>query len=208
VFGILFLTLEVFPIVFSELRGWRLVPSSLAFLGSFVGILLALFVNIGNQPRYKRISRAAGGRPVPEARCPPMAIGGAFMITGLFLLGWTANPEYHWILPIIATAFIGAGFNTTFQQCLNFLVDTYGIYAASATAANTFLRSLFASGLPLAARPMFHHMGVGPACSLLGAIAAIMLPVPFLFIKFGPQLRKMSKFAPVFEDDKKPHPGS
>jgi MFS family permease len=202
VFGILYLTLEAFPIVFAEIRGWSTVNSSLPFLGSFTGIVMALAINIGNQPRYKRISRAAGGKAVPEARCPPMAIGGTLMVIGLFLLGWTADPKYHWILPVIATAFIGAGFNTTFQQCLNFLVDTYGMYAASATGANTFLRSFVACGLPLAARPMFHHMGVGPACSLLGAIAAIMLPVPFLFMKFGLQLRRMSKFAPVEEDDK------
>ena len=129
------------------------------------------------------------------------------MVIGLFLLGWTADPRYHWILPVVATGFIGAGFNTTFQQCLNFLVDTYGIYAASATAANTFLRSLFAAGLPLAARPMFKNLGVGPACSVLGGIAVALLPVPFLFMRYGLQLRKMSKFAPVEEDDeKKPAP--
>lgn len=203
VFGILYLTLEAYAIIFAEIRGWSMVSASLPFLGSFTGIVLALVINLGNQPRYKRISRAAGGRAVPEARCLPMAIGGTLMVIGLFLLGWTAAPRYPWILPVIATAFIGAGFNTTFQQCLNFLVDTYGLYAASATGANTFLRSLVACGLPLAARPMFHHMGVGPACSLLGAIAAIMLPVPFLFMKFGLQLRKMSKFAPV-----EPEPGA
>lgn len=207
VFSILYLSLEAFPIIFTDLRHWSMINSSLTFLGSFTGIILALGVNIGNQPRYKRISRAAGGRTVPEARCPPMAVGGAFMVIGLFLLGWTAAPKYHWIWPVIATAFIGAGFNTTFQQCLNFLVDTYGHYSASATAANTFLRSLFASGLPLAARPMFRSMGVGPACSLLGGIAAVMLPVPFLFMRYGLQLRKMSKFAPVKADEKtKPAP--
>lgn len=206
-FSILYLTLEAYAIVFVDIRGWGMVTGSLPFLGSFVGIVLALGINIGNQPRYKRISRAAGGRAVPEARCPPMAVGGLLMVAGLFLLGWTADPRYHWILPIIATAFIGSGFNTTFQQCLNYLVDTYGIYAASATSANTFLRSLLAAGLPIAARPMFFNMGVGPACSLLGAIAAIMLPVPFLFMRYGPQLRKMSKFAPVPEEkEKKPPP--
>ena len=79
-------------------------------------------------------------------------------------------------------------------------VDTYSLYAASAVSANTFLRSLFASGLPLAARPMFHRMGVGPACSVLGGVACLALPVPFIFMKYGLRLRKMSKFAPVPED--------
>lgn len=87
-----------------------------------------------------------------------------------------------------------------FQQCINFLVDTYTLYAASAVAANTFLRSLLASGFPLVARPMFYNLGVGPAMSILGAIACLALPVPLLFMKYGLRLRKMSKFAPV-EDD-------
>jgi MFS family permease len=204
VFSILYLSLEAFPIIFTDLRGWSMVSSSLTFLGSFTGILLALVINIGNQPLYKRKSQAAGGRAVPEARCPPMAIGGMLMVIGLFLLGWTATPDYHWIWPVLGTGFIGAGFNTTFQQCLNFLVDTYGIYAASATSANTFLRSLFAAGLPLAARPMFLGLGAGPACSILGGIAAVMLPVPFLFLRYGVQLRQMSKFAPVEKEEQKP----
>ena len=100
----------------------------------------------------------------------------------------------------MATAFIGAGFNVIFQNAINYLVDTYSLYAASAVSANTFLRSLFASGLPLAARPMFLKMGVGPACSVLGGVACLALPVPFLFMKYGLRLRKMSKFAPVPED--------
>jgi MFS family permease len=199
VFAILYLTLEVFPIVFEEQRGYSTMVASLPFLGLLVGVLLALIINIGNQPRYIRISRAAGGVPVPEARCPPMVVGGIIFVIGLFWFGWTASPDQHWILPVIATAFIGAGFNTIFQQCINFLVDTYGMYAASATAANTFLRSLMASGLPLAARPMIRALGIGPAISILGAIAALALPVPLLFMKYGVTLRKMSRFAPMKE---------
>ena len=36
--------------------------------------------------------------------------------------------------------------------------------------------------------------------SVLGGVAALALPVPFIFMKYGLKLRKMSKFAPV-EDD-------
>jgi MFS family permease len=199
VYAILYLTLQVFPIVFSEDRGWSVLVGSLPFLGLFVGILCAVAINLGNQPIYIRKCRAANGRPVPEARLPPLATGAVLMVIGLFWFGWTAAPKYHWISPVLAAAFIGAGFNVIFQQCINYLVDTYGLYAASATAANTFLRSLLGAGLPLAARPMFHNLGVGPAMSILGAIAAVLLPVPFVFMKYGLALRKKSKFAPVHE---------
>lgn len=199
VYALLFLTLEVFPIVFEEQRHWSPVVASLPFLAMFIGIICAVVINLGNQPYYIRKSRAANGRPVPEARLPPLAVGAVFMVIGLFWFGWNAAPRYHWALPCLAIMFIGAGFNVIFQQCINYLVDVYGLYAASATAANTFLRSCMAAGLPLAARPMFHHLGVGPAMSILGAVAALMLPVPFLLMKFGLPLRKMSNFAPVLD---------
>ena len=122
---------------------------------------MAVFVNLGNQPRYARLVDANFGRPVPEARLLPMVFGGILFVIGLFWFGWTADPSIHWLSPVFAAGFIGAGFNIIFQQCINFLVDTYQLYAASAVSANTFLRSLIAAGLPLAARPMFNNLGVG-----------------------------------------------
>ena len=101
VYGLLFLTLEVFPIVFEEHRQWKPVVGSLPFLGLFIGVLSAVGVNLANQPRYKRISDAAQGRPVPEARLAPMAVGGTLFAIGLFWFGWTAGNNIHckWFLP-------------------------------------------------------------------------------------------------------------
>jgi hypothetical protein len=77
---------------------------------------------------------------------------------------------------------------------MNFLVDCYLMYAASAIAANTILRSIIACGLPLAAKPMFHNLGIGPAMSILAGIATLAIPVPFLFMKYSAKLREKSKF--------------
>ncbi|KAG4417169.1 hypothetical protein IFR04_009682 [Cadophora malorum] len=200
VYGLLYLTLEVFPIVFEEARGWGPVVGSLPFLALFIGVLSAVVVNLGNQPRYARALEAANGKPVPEARLAPMAVGSFLFAIGLWWFGWTSTPRIHWLSPVFAAVFIGAGFNIIFQQCINFLIDTYGLYAASAVSANTFLRSVFAAGLPLAAQPMFHNLGVGPAMSILAAVATIAIPVPFIFMKYGLKLRRMSYFAPVDED--------
>ena len=123
VFAILYLTLEVFPIVFYQMRGYSLFVSTLPFLGLFVGVLFAVVINLANQPRYIRIVNEHGGKPVPEARLLPMVVGGIFFAAGLLWFGWTADPKYHWAIPTIATGFIGAGFNIIFQQCINFLVS-------------------------------------------------------------------------------------
>jgi hypothetical protein len=197
VFGILYMTLQFFPIVYQQNRGWPLLTSSLPFGALFVGVLVALFINLANQPRYARAVEASGGKPVPEARLPPMAIGGFLFVAGLFAFGWTADPKVHWSASVVSAGFIGAGFNTIFQQCINFLVDTYKVYAASAVSANTLLRSVLAATLPFAVRPMFNNLGPGVAMSILGGIATLALPVPFVFMKYGLALRRMSTFAPV-----------
>jgi hypothetical protein len=108
-FSVLYGILEVFPIAFRDRRGWPLFVSSLPFVSLFVGVLLAVLINLGNEPRYRRISAAAGGKPVPEGRLLPMSFGGIIFVCGLFWFGWTTVSVF-WLSPIIAIALIGAGF--------------------------------------------------------------------------------------------------
>lgn len=65
-----------------------------------------------------------------------------------------------------------------------------GYSAASAVAANIILRSAFASGFPLFTRQMFENMRVQWASTLLGCLAAVMVPIPFTFIAYGRRLRE------------------
>lgn len=118
VYSLIYLTLEVYPIVFSEIRHYRTVISTLPFLGIFVGVLFALVVNFANQWWYHRAVKNSGGKAVPEARLPAMVIGGIFFSTGLFWFGWTAAPRYHWALPVIAG---GKYTNTTWQRPISLL---------------------------------------------------------------------------------------
>lgn len=196
VYGVFYISLEVFPIVFREIRGWHPVVAALPFLALLIGVICSVWFNIWNQARYNEIARNANGRAVPEARLFPMAFGAVFFVIATFWFAWTANPPHHWILPCLAALLLGLGFDCIFQQCLNYLIDMYGIYAASAVAAVTFLRSIMAAGLPLAARPMIRALDVGPAVSIIGAVAAALMPIPFLFMKYGARLRRMSKLRP------------
>lgn len=71
-----------------------------------------------------------------------------------------------------------------------YLVDSFALYSASALAANTMMRSVVGAVLPLAAFTMFDTLGIGWGNSLLGFVAALLLPAPWLILRYGEFLRK------------------
>lgn len=73
--------------------------------------------------------------------------------------------------------------------------------AASAVAANSLLRSLAGAGFPLFAAQTFNNLGIQWAGTLLGCLAAVMIPIPFIFYKWGPKIRARSKFAPTISPE-------
>ena len=86
-----------------------------------------------------------------------------------------------------------------FVAYLGYLVDVYLMYAASAIAANTIARSACGAAAPLFTNQMFKAMGVGGGGSLIGGMAAVLSIIPFMFYKYGKQIRIRSKFAPTKE---------
>lgn len=195
VYGIIYLSLAAMPIIFQEVRGWNQVVGALPFLAYFVGILMGAAVNLSNQRFYLRRFKANNNRPVPEARLPPMMIGSIVFSGGLFIFGWTSPKHIHWIAPMIGAVMIGFGFFTIFQAALNYLVDTFQKTAASAIAANTFLRSVLAGAFPLFTNAMFHNLGVPWAASTLGFISVALIPIPYLFYIYGKRIRGWGKWS-------------
>ncbi|KAL3958065.1 hypothetical protein ACCO45_008643 [Purpureocillium lilacinum] len=200
-YGILYMQLGAIPIIFGEHRGWGQLVATLPFLCIMIGASIGCGLNVYNQILYNKAYHAAGDRAVPEKRLPPMMLGSVLFSASQFLVGWTADPSIHWIVPCIGLVMLGAGFFTIFQAALNYLVDTFQAYAASAVAANTFLRSCFAGAFPLVVGPMFHNIGVGPGSSITGGFAALLIPVPFVFYVYGKRIRAGSKWskASVFD---------
>ncbi|KAK1760352.1 major facilitator superfamily domain-containing protein [Echria macrotheca] len=200
-YGIIYMQLGSIPIIFGEVRGWSLFVSTLPFVCILLGAILGCVGNVWNSLVYNRYYQAAGNRAVPERRLPPMMVGSVLFAGGQFVTGWTANPKIHWIVPCIGLVLLGTGFFMIFQGALNYLVDTFQMYAASAVAANTFLRSCFACAFPLVVGPMYHNLGVGPGSSIPAGFAVLLIPVPFVFFAYGKRIRARSKWskASVFD---------
>ncbi|KAI1487791.1 major facilitator superfamily transporter [Biscogniauxia mediterranea] len=195
VYGTLYMMFAAFPIVFQRQRGWSPGVGGLAFLGVAVGMMGAVAYSAYDNVRYAKLSQSQDGYAPPEARLPPSLIGSVLLPVGLFWFAWTNGIEIHWVVPIIASGFFAAGLVLVFLSLMNYLIDSYTIYAASVLAANSVLRSLFGAAFPLFTTDMYNNLGIHWASSVPAFLAVACLPFPFLFYKYGAQIRMKCKFA-------------
>ncbi|KAK6005294.1 hypothetical protein QM012_008073 [Aureobasidium pullulans] len=199
VYGLLYLFLTFYPIVFQQVHGMSPGVGGLPYFGMILGEFFAGLYIVIDVPSYNRKLKANNNIPIPEWRLPPVIIGGVLFGVGLLWFGWTGyRADIPWIAPTLSGLFTGFGIMSIFLQCLNYLIDSYLMFAASAIAANTFLRSLCGAGFPLFATYMIEGMGIQWAGTLLGCFAFLLVPLPILFYLKGAQIRGKSKFAPTF----------
>jgi MFS family permease len=156
-------------------------------VGSLIGQLVCTY--FGNKTVAKHLAR---GDFRPEHRLYTMAVGGFFMPVGFFMYAWTVQAHTHFMAPIIATSLIGFSLLMTFMPATTYLVDVFTVHAASAMAASTVSRSLCAALVPLSSQQMYAKLGYGWGNSLLGFVACLLVPIPFLFIKYGEGIRTRS----------------
>ena len=128
-------------------------------------------------------------------RLPTACIGAPFVTIGLFWLAWTARPSVPWIIPALAGIPFGFGYQIILVALVNYLTDAYGIYSASAVASSTITRSILAAVLPFGAKPMYLKIGIGWGTSVFGFFSLVCALIPFVFIKYGENIRARSLFA-------------
>lgn len=183
IYGTLYMCFGAFPIVYQQGRGWSPGIGGLAFLGVAVGMLMAVGYSIYDNKRYAALSDKFDGFAPPEARLPLCMVGSVAVPIGLFWFAWTNYPSIHWIVSIMAGAPFGFGMVLIFLGIMNYLIDSYTIFAASVLAANSVLRSLFGAAFPLFTTQMYDGLGIHWASSIPAFLALICVPFPFLFYK-------------------------
>ncbi|KAJ3494600.1 hypothetical protein NLG97_g3971 [Lecanicillium saksenae] len=191
-YGTIYMFMGAFPIVYESNRGWDQGIGGLAFLGLTVGMLLGLiYTIIDNKVRYNKLGEQAS----PECRLPPARIGAIALPVGMFAFAWTNGPSIHWSASIILSTPFGFGCVLVFLSYLNYLIDSYTLYAASVLAAGAMLRSFFGAVFPLFVSQMYEHLGIHWASSIPAFLTLICVPFPFLMYIYGAQLRMRCKYA-------------
>ncbi|KAK4863352.1 hypothetical protein LT330_002130 [Penicillium expansum] len=204
IYGILYLCFVAYPIVFRDIRGWQLGMSGLAFLGIGIGVVLT----IACEPLIRRLINSHAkdpetGKVYPEAMVSFVCICAAMIPVGELWFAWTCSPaSIHWIAPVLAGIPFGAGNTGVFIYASNYLTHSYGMYAASALAGNSVIRSILGGVLPLAGASMYASLGPNWAGTLLGVLEVIIVPIPFVFYKYGHKIRMKSPLIVRMQEEK------
>ncbi|KAJ1556406.1 hypothetical protein HK405_010112 [Cladochytrium tenue] len=200
IYGLMYLVIATFPDLWSNVYGEDVGLGGLNYVSIGLGFSLGTLVIAALVDRIFVSLAATRGKPAgtgrPEFRIPLMVPGSLLAPVGLAVYGWTAKAATHWAWPNLGILLWAAGLTINFQVMTIYVVDAYQLYAASALAATTFLRSLAGFGFPLFAESLYGQLGYGWGNTLLALIMVVIgIPFPFVFWAYGEKLRSRSKFA-------------
>ncbi|PVH73698.1 MFS general substrate transporter [Cadophora sp. DSE1049] len=203
IYGILYLCFVAYPLIYTGLRGWSLGFTGLAFIGIGVGTMIAIVT----EPLARRVVNShkkdpETGRVYPEASISIVCFASLLCPIGQLWFSWTSVPiTIHWVWPILAGIPFGAGNCLVFIYASNYIAGSYGIYAASALAGNSVVRSFVGGTLPLAGPKMYEAMSPQWAGTLLGLVQVVLIPIPFVFYKYGDRIRARSPLIKQMRED-------
>jgi MFS transporter, DHA1 family, multidrug resistance protein len=84
IYGLMYVFLSAYPLVFQGVHGMNLGVGGLPFFGLILGQLLAGAYVILTQGRYNRKLAENKDVPIPEWRLPPVIVGACCFAAGLF----------------------------------------------------------------------------------------------------------------------------
>lgn len=191
--GILYLCFVAYPIVFTELRGWSVGMTGLSFVGIGLGTMITICAATPIRKLINAHKPDSSGNVPPEAMMSVVCIAAVLIPIGQLWFSWTCYPtSIHWAASIAAGIPFGCGNGAVFIYAGNYLAYSYGIYAASAMAGNAVMRSFLGGTLPLAGPAMYRALGPNWAGTLLGLLEVVIIPIPFLFYRYGHKIREKS----------------
>ncbi|KAF5009890.1 hypothetical protein FDECE_3917 [Fusarium decemcellulare] len=193
IYGTVYMFMAAMPIVYNQGRGWSEGIGGLAFMGIAVGIVLGLAYAIYDNRRYMKLFLS--NKATAESRLPPAIVGAIALPIGMFAFAWTNYPSVHWSVSIILSAPFGFGCVLVILPMVNYLIDSYTIFAASVLAAAAIFRSIVGAVFPLFTAKMYNNLGIHWASSVPAFLTLVCVPFPFVMYRYGKALRMKCKYS-------------
>ncbi|KAL2011286.1 hypothetical protein VTN00DRAFT_4004 [Thermoascus crustaceus] len=127
VYGLLYLFLTAYPIVFQQICGFNPGVGGLPYLSVMVGQFLDAFAMILYQPWFHRKVKVNNGKATPEWHLAVSIPGAVAFSVGLFWFGWSGyRADISWIAPTMSGMVFGFGMSAVLLPPLIYLAKVYG----------------------------------------------------------------------------------
>ncbi|ERS96557.1 hypothetical protein HMPREF1624_06763 [Sporothrix schenckii ATCC 58251] len=192
------------PDILESRYGFSSAATGSSFLvfstGAFCSVVIC---NRYLDPIYRRLTSTRGrlspedgvtriGRP--EFKLPLATCCGILLPLALAAYGWSAELVLPLPYLLFSVGFMGASMMLTFLPLAAYVVDAFGLYAASAMTGIIVSRCLCSTFLPLAVAPLIAAFGYGWGFMVLAGICLIVTPVPVFVYIYGEKWRQLSKY--------------
>ena len=124
----------------------------------------------------------------PEHRLFGCCVGSVSIVIGLFWFAWTNGPGTDALVSIAAGIPFGFGVVLVTIGSINYLIDSYTVFAASALPVCICGRAILGATFPLFAKSIYERLGVHWGSSIPALLALLCTPVPFGFYHYGPSI--------------------
>ncbi|KAF1826769.1 MFS general substrate transporter [Dissoconium aciculare CBS 342.82] len=186
IFGVVYLLYTTLPTVFEDENNFSTEQTGYPYIALGIWNISAwLLFTLLSDKLVLKLTAANNGVFTPEMRLITSIPSGILLPIILFWYGWSSLYKLPWPSRILSLVPFGLGIVGLYLPISTYIVDSYPIYAASATSANVIFRSVVGALLPLA----------GPPFSLLGFVCVVMVPLPYVFYRIGGRLRAKQRFS-------------
>ncbi|GAA5991332.1 hypothetical protein JCM10908_003262 [Rhodotorula pacifica] len=205
VYSCIFVFIVTIPLLFARhdpptglfTYAWPAGTAGLGYIPLGIGFVGSAITAAFTQDRiYRYLSKRNHNDGIPEYRLVVTQVGMVIFPVGLFIFGWTAHAETHWIAPMIGSVIFSYGLMLCFNSLQTYISDAFFPYGAAAMAGATLLRSATGAIMPIFAPIMYKNLGYGIGSTILACVALPALPAPLIMFLHGEKLRERWKFIP------------
>ncbi|KAJ4128959.1 hypothetical protein NW768_007484 [Fusarium equiseti] len=195
-YGLMYLVFASFPMVWEGQYNQLPGRASLNYISLGIGFVIGLQISGPLIDRVYMVLKDRYNHPGrPEFRVPLMFPTALITPAGLVLYGVAAHLKLHWIIPNVGAAIFAAGLILSFQCAQTYIIDSYERYAASATGAAAFVRTMAGFSFPLFAPTMYQRLGIAWGNGLLAGTAMVLcLLAPIVLWRYGEWIRRKSSY--------------
>ncbi|KAK8246009.1 major facilitator superfamily domain-containing protein [Phyllosticta capitalensis] len=202
IYVVLFTFFDGYDYIYGRVHGTSQVATAFCFVAIAVGLFgaTALAPLVYRWARRGQLEKGDGPPPPllplkPEFRLWYSMLGGSVCIpVSLLWMGWSSSARVSIWSPLVASVLFGYGILCVFISSYLYIIDSYESVSASALASVTLVRYVAAGGMVSAGMPMYEKLGVHWTLTIMGGLAALMAPVPYVFYYYGERIRGKSKY--------------